>query len=50
MEFAGRAGVFRKVGQVPGASQRAAGSRSSYYLAWVCLAARVEQPTSEHVH
>ncbi|PXC07091.1 hybrid sensor histidine kinase/response regulator, partial [Pseudomonas aeruginosa] len=33
MEFAGRAGVFRKVGQVPGASQRAAGRRSSYYLA-----------------
>ncbi|MCO3071583.1 PAS domain S-box protein [Pseudomonas aeruginosa] len=37
MEFAGRAGVFRKVGQVPGASQRAAGRRSSYYLAGCAL-------------
>ncbi|HBO1215132.1 TPA: PAS domain S-box protein [Pseudomonas aeruginosa] len=37
MEFAGRAGVFRKVGQVPGARQRAAGRRSSYYLAGYAL-------------
>ncbi|HBN9525134.1 TPA: PAS domain S-box protein [Pseudomonas aeruginosa] len=37
MEFAGRSGVFRKVGQVPGASQRAAGRRSSYYLAGCAL-------------